>query len=187
METPALIFREDRRIRSPFVWIFLVVASSFVLGSLVWMVRQRLAMSPEATHGAMATPLYLAIVTLVVCTWLCTMLFVALVTLQIEVTSAGLFVRFWPIQRKVRQIPLAGVTAIRAVRFRPLVDYGGYGVRRNRRSAAYLLGTGEGVRIDYENGYHLLLETAHPWELEEAIKCLWEPDAAPADAPPPTA
>ncbi len=186
-EIPALIYREDRRIRSPFLWIFLVLASSFVLGSLAWIVQQRLSLAGTSPEAALSTTPYLGVVALLAASWLGTLLLIALVVLQIEVTTAGLFVRLWPLQRKVRKIPLEDALRVRALRFRPILDYGGFGIRRNRHGAAYILGTGEGVRIDYENGYHLLIETAHPWDLEEAIKSLLEPDAASGDAAPPTA
>jgi hypothetical protein len=94
----------------------------------------------------------------------------ALGTLQTEVTYRGLFVRYWPRQRKVRKIDLAGVTDVRTVAYRPFVQYGGRGLRRQPRGTAYTVGGRHGVRLDYDNGAHVLIGTREHERLAEAIR-----------------
>lgn len=163
-------FREDRALRSPYVWTFLVILSSMLLGTVAWMVVRQVGQGQAFAEGGLSDAVLLSVAAFVFVGWFAFLALCGLATLQIEVTARGLFVRFWPLQRKVRQIPLAGAITIRAVRFRPVLDYGGYGIRRTRHGAAYALGTGEGVRIDYDNGYHLVVESGHALALEAAVR-----------------
>lgn len=167
---PAILFREDRALRSAYVWTVIVLVSSLVLGTVAWMVVRQVVQGQPLGARPLSNVALLAGAGFTFVAWGALIALFAAAKLQIEVTTAGLFVRFWPLQRKVRRIPLDDVTVLRAVRFRPLLDYGGYGVRRTRHGAAYALGSGEGVRIDYANGYHLVIESDHPRALEVAIR-----------------
>lgn len=160
---PAILFREDRRVRSGMLWLIVLVLSSLTLGTMAWMVM----------HGTrtlwMALPAAL---------WLGGIALLALITFQVEVSDRGLFLRMWPLHRRVHKIDLDRVKEVRAIRFRPVFDYGGYGIRFKRQGKAYILEGNEGVRVDYDNGYHLLIETRHPRELAHAIE-LYIAHAAP--------
>jgi hypothetical protein len=169
MEPPVLLFREDRSLRSAYVWIMLVILSSVILGTLAWMVVRQVIQGIPFGDEPLSNTSLLAGAGLVFVAWAALLALCAFAKLQVEVTTRGLFVRLWPLQRKVRQIPLDGATHVWALQFRPLLDYGGYGIRRTRRGTAYTLGSGEGVRIDYDTGYHLVIESGHPLALEEAI------------------
>ena len=49
------------------------------------------------------------------------------------------------------------------------MEYGGWGIRWTRNGKAYNVSGDLGVRIDYENGRHLLIGTRHPDALKQAI------------------
>lgn len=172
-DAPAILFREDQRFRS--TWLLLLAGGSALfalLGGLALLVGQVLL-----GHSLGNRPLPDWAAALVGGTEL--MIGLGLIwlfwkaVLQVEVTTEGLFIRFFPFQRKVRQIDLSGVTGIAAVRYRPLRDYGGWGLRWGWRSRCYNVSGNEGVRIDYDNNYHLLIGSQRAAELEAALHAIW--------------
>ncbi|MBI2421957.1 MAG: hypothetical protein HYV27_03930 [Candidatus Hydrogenedentes bacterium] len=162
------LFREDQQFRQPWLWIMLVLISSPLLGTTLWMMSQQLihgkVFSEVMTDGKLSV---LGGILLLGNGLL--LLFFAAAKLQVEVTTAGLFVRFKPLHRKVRKIELESVTAVIPVVYRPVAEYGGWGIRYVRHGKAYNIQGKLGVRIEYSNGCHLLIGTRYPNELAAAI------------------
>ncbi len=94
--------------------------------------------------------------------------------LVIEVRADGLYVRFFPLHLSFRRIPLANVTRCEAVTYRPVRDYGGWGIKGGRGCRAYTASGNRGVRIDYADGSHLLIGSQRPDELAQAVHRLLE-------------
>ena len=92
--------------------------------------------------------------------------------LQTQVRADGLFVRFYPFHRRQRKIPLEKVTSFRAVTYRPIWDYGGWGLRCGRGGRAYNVSGRRGVRLEFHDGKHLLIGSQRPEELAAAIESL---------------
>lgn len=91
-----------------------------------------------------------------------------------EVRSDGLYVRFFPFHLSFRRIRLDDVTRCDAVTYRPILQYGGWGITGGRRSRAYNVSGNRGLRIDYADATHLLIGSQRPEELAHAIRSLME-------------
>ncbi len=96
------------------------------------------------------------------------------VELTTEVSADGLRLRFFPFHLSFRRIDLARVTRCQAVTYRPILQYGGWGIRWTWKGKAYNISRNRGVRIDYTNGRHLLIGSQRPDELAHAIRSLME-------------
>lgn len=168
-----ILFREDQQFRQPILWILLLGVSAFCIGTIAWMISRQVVQGIPFGDDAMSNNQMVALGTVItglnaVILWLMYAL-----KLQTEVTEDGLFLRFKPLHRKTRKIDLSEVTSIASVKYRPAMEYGGWGIRRGRRGTAYNVSGDLGVRIDYENGYHLLIGTRYPEELKVAIdRCM---------------
>lgn len=95
----------------------------------------------------------------------------------IDVRNDGLYIRFVPFHRRPKLIALDKVTHVIAVTYRPIRQYGGWGIRYTIKGKAYNARGNRGVRLDYANGRHLLLGSQRPEELAAAIEKLREPIA----------
>ncbi len=164
-----LFFREDQRFRSPFLWIPLFGATAFCCGTILWMIGRQVIQDIPFGDDAMSNSQMLVLGGMVILLDVLFLLFMASLTLQTEVTTEGLFIRFKPIHRKTRRIDMEDVVSIGAVEYRPAMEYGGWGIRYGRNGRAYNVTGNLGVRIDYSNGYHLLIGTCYPQELEAAL------------------
>jgi hypothetical protein len=90
--------------------------------------------------------------------------------LATEVRPNGLFIRFSPFHRSFREIPLDGIRTCRSIRYRPILDYGGWGIRMGFRKRAYNVSGNAGVEIEYEDGRTLLIGSKKADQLAGAIE-----------------
>ena len=74
------------------------------------------------------------------------------------------FPLLWP----PRRIPLADILSARATAYRPIADYGGWGIRRNfsTSTTAYTAKGNRGVMLRLVDGRNVLLGSQTPEELE---------------------
>lgn len=89
-----------------------------------------------------------------------------------EVRPDGLYIRYFPFHRRFRQIRLTGTGNVAAVKYSPLGDYGGWGIRGSAKARAYNPTGDRGVRIDYDDGSHVLIGSGKPEELLSAINMI---------------
>jgi len=89
--------------------------------------------------------------------------------LETEVRSSGLYLRFFPFHWKFRKIPLEGVRSCEARTYRPIRDYGGWGIRAAVNRRAYNVSGNRGVELEYENGKILLIGSGKADQLASAI------------------
>ena len=92
--------------------------------------------------------------------------------LETVVDDVGLRIRWYPLHLRWRQIPLDGVERVEPVKYRPIWEYGGYGIRMGIRRRAYNVVGNRGVRLHYMGGRHLLIGSRRPEELAEAVRAL---------------
>lgn len=167
--SPEILFREDQQFRQPILWIVLLGVSAFCVGTIAWMISRQVIQGVPFGEDAMSNDQMVMLGAVITALNAVLLWFIYTARLQTEVTPEGLFLRFKPMHRKTRKIDLSGVTAVAAIRYRPALEYGGWGIRRGRRGTAYNVSGDLGVRMDYENGYHLLIGTRYPEELKAAI------------------
>jgi hypothetical protein len=94
-----------------------------------------------------------------------------------EVTPSE--VRIWfgwiPIYRRV--VAITGIQRYQVVKYRPILDYGGWGIRTGRDGERVLCARGNrGVRLELEGGARLLIGSQRCEELAETIERARRPD-----------
>jgi hypothetical protein len=69
-----------------------------------------------------------------------------------------------------RRVSLSEVSSAALVTFDPVRDYGGYGIRSNRKEKAYIASGTQGVRIKLKNGSQIVIGSQRARELSAAVK-----------------
>ncbi len=92
-----------------------------------------------------------------------------LAQLTVEVRSDGVYARFAPFHREARFFPFEEIVTHRAVTYRPIAEYGGWGLRRGRNGSAYNVSGNRGVLLTFRDGTTLLLGSRRADELDAAI------------------
>jgi hypothetical protein len=67
-------------------------------------------------------------------------------------------------------IPLSSVKSVQVVTFRPLLDWGGYGIRKNKRGRAFTANGNRGVELQLSKGGIVLVGSQRPDELARALE-----------------
>lgn len=154
-------FRETQRFRQPWLRAVLILPGlpllygayrQFILGR-PWGDRP----SPDAVLAALLAGYVLFVA------WF---LSLKLVTEVRERELYVKFVRLWPAER----IPVAQIRRAAAVTYRPLRDYGGWGVRMGRKGMAYNVSGNCGVELELIDGRRLLIGSQRAEELARAIE-----------------
>ena len=94
---------------------------------------------------------------------------ISLSHLDVDVTDRGVSIAFrylWP----TRRIAFGDIVGLEVKRYRPLIDYGGWGVRLGPAGWAYTTGGNVGVKLRLRKGLPVLVGSARPQELEAAIR-----------------
>lgn len=88
------------------------------------------------------------------------------------VTKKGLFIRYIPFHFKMKEIDLKEIKNIEAKQYRPIMEYGGWGIRVGWKKKAYNVFGNKGVEITYRNDHKLLIGSQKPDELANAINSI---------------
>lgn len=104
------------------------------------------------------------------------MLIVGLLRMTTEVSPTDLRVWFGWIPTYRRIVPISSIQKIEVVTYRPLADYGGWGIRLGRDGVRVLNARGnQGVRIDLVDGTKLLIGSQLPEDLARALERAMQP------------
>lgn len=170
--TPPLFFQEVQQFRQPILWVILIAASALVMGTVLWMWLRQLFQGVSFAPDTLSNLSLIAVGALVLLCNGLVLAFFLFARLQTEVSASGLYLRFFPLQRKVRLVDLEGVERVELTNIRPFQDYGGFGIRCVGNSKAYIVHGEEGVKLHYQNGMHLLISSKQAEALYEALKTL---------------
>jgi hypothetical protein len=156
-------FREMQHFRQPLLWLFLIALAAFSLFSVVYQVVLGM---PFGTNPASDAVLLLI--------WLIFgigfPIFFALLSLTVEVRESGLYYRFFPLHLSFHRIGWDEVDTVEAKEYRPLLEFGGWGIRYGGRGRkAYNVGGNRGVEFRLKNGKRVLFGSQRPEELARAI------------------
>ena len=156
-----IYFREVQRFRQPWYWAIQIPALA-TLGYIVF--RQFVLGKPVGDHPASNTSL--AIIAVTVAMFVVWFIKLELVT---EVRDDALEIRFRGLLVR-REIPLADITHFEARTYRPIREYGGWGVRRGAGGMAYNVSGNRGVELRLADGKPLLIGSQRPEELALALQ-----------------
>ncbi len=153
-------FREVQRFRQP--WLVAVLLVPLIIISY-GAYRQLVLGHPWGHHPASNE--------LIAVIWIATVLFdlwflnLKMVT---EVTERELTAQFIPMWKK-RSIPLDHLGQFKMVTYNPLLDYGGWGIRRGLKGWCYNVRGNRGVQLELPNE-SLLIGSQQPEALAKAIR-----------------
>jgi hypothetical protein len=157
----ALLFRELQAIRQPRVWALIAILPTGFTLLLIWQVLLGHPAGPHPMPNA-------NVIGWTIFLWL---VWLRLVTIKLatrvqrgklSISLRGLWT--------VRRIALADVSKIEVIAYRPVEDYGGYGIRLSKRGRAYIASGDRGVRLTFAKGGSILIGSQIPEKLAQAVE-----------------
>ena len=95
-----------------------------------------------------------------------------LLELRVTVTKEGLHYRFFPFHYKSYCIKINEIERIEALKYKPLGDYGGWGIRYGFKGKCYNVKGNLGVKVFLKNGSYILFGSQKHEELEKCLKSI---------------
>ena len=137
-------YREVQLFRQRWLWILLggIALLMLVLGPVSWL--------GLAIIGAVATLLYS-------------------LRLETEIRADGIYLKMWPIHQSFHQIALSDIERYESRTYRPLRDFGGWGIRWAPGKMAYNVRGNLGVWLERTDGRSVLVGSQHVEEFVTAI------------------
>jgi hypothetical protein len=137
-------YREVQLFRQRWLWILLggIALLMLVLGPVSWL--------GLAIIGAVATLLYS-------------------LRLETEIRADGIYLKMWPIHQAFHQIAWSDIERYESRTYRPLRDFGGWGIRWAPGKMAYNVRGNQGVWLERTDGRSVLVGSQHVEEFVTAI------------------
>lgn len=173
-----LIYSEEQSFRQSFYpWIMLVTII-FVIGGFGIGFYQQLYLGkpygdePMSDNGLILSSIFTFLV------MSAAFIFILSAKLTTEIWSDGIRYKFPPLVPRMRHIPISDMVSAEVEKYRPIVEFGGWGWRRKllRRKTAYNVSGRIGIRVTKKDGYQILFGTRHEEEMKRAVKKMMQPD-----------
>lgn len=87
-----------------------------------------------------------------------------------EVRHDGIYLRFFPIQRSFRRIAFDELKRYEVRTYRPIIEYGGWGIRYALKGKAYNVSGNRGLQLELKDGKRLLIGSQGPEAFLQAIQ-----------------
>jgi hypothetical protein len=162
VDSKDVFYREIQRFRQLWIWVVVI----FLMG-LSWFsfIQQIISKVPFGTRPA---PDLVVIGMWIVFGWAFPVMFYT-AGLTTEVRGDGIYIRFIPFHRQFRTMPFDAIQTYEARTYRPLKEYGGWGIRYGAAGKAYNVSGNRGVQLILLSGRKILLGSQNPEELVLAI------------------
>ncbi len=143
-------FHERQHFRQ--VWLWLLLAGVLISVAVPAIVR----------------PMTATIVTFAVTAFLVALM--AYAHLDVIVTDEEVLIRFRPFHIRGRRVPLRDIAEVHARDYRPILEYGGWGIRLGGNGMAYNAYGDRGVQLVLKNGTRILIGSQRSEELAAALR-----------------
>ncbi len=162
-------FHEEQQFRQPWIWLGI---SASLLGLLPFWYGLHQQLVEGVPWGDNPTSDELLLLITVAMTLLIVgILFLFLKSrLIVTVGSEGIEYRFFPFHRKTHKILWSEIAKAYVRTYRPIVEYGGWGIRYGLKGKAYNVSGNQGLQLELKDGKRILFGTQQPQQLEMVIK-----------------
>ena len=96
-------------------------------------------------------------------------LFLFVLNLETEISQEGISVRFFPFHLKKNFFSWEEIEKISVREYSPLLEYGGWGIRRGKSGGAYNVKGNIGLQLVLKNGKKILIGTQKAEELKQIL------------------
>ncbi len=180
-----ILFSEEQRLSdSPKKWIF-ILAYVLVFGALGYGMIQQLLLGKPWGNFPMSNSRLMFAFSLVVLIMSAIVFLLHRIKLIVYIDKEGIHYRFPLFIRKERLIKKEQITGYQVRRYRPLIEYGGWGYRTRTfykdNGIAYNIMGHIGLQLYLADGTKLLFGTQRPEAMKRAMKKLMEENEHPDD------
>ena len=155
----ARIFKESQSYAGTWIMYFIVMIELPTLVLLIVLYttsddKQEMAIALGVVLGTMALLL----------------LFILNLKLETRIDSESVSFRYVPFIRKWRKYGKQEIKSIRVIKYNPITDYGGWGLKGNQTTRAYSVLSNDGLLLDVGEKKKLMIGTMRSRELKDFMQ-----------------
>ena len=162
-ESNIITFHEEQQFRQTWVWIIIIFPTL-----ILWYVAiQELVLNnPVGNSHASNTviPLFWLLFGVLF------PIFFYKLKLTTEVRKDGLYIRFFPVHLSFKKISLGKLKKHSVRTYRPVTEYGGWGIKWGSGGKTYNVSGNRGVQLEFTDEKRLLIGSQEPEQLDNAIE-----------------
>ncbi len=161
-----VVFEEKQRMRQWWILLLTLGIVAFSTYALLYQLVTGVGVGTNPPPLGMMVAIEIALLLM--------MLFIWRMELEVRMDAAGIHYKFWPFFGWRHRI-WAELESVEVRQYKPLLEYGGWGLRLGTKGWAYNIAGNQGIQLVLQNGDRLLLGTQKPEEAEAAIARLKVP------------
>ena len=166
------IFSEEQLLRSHKVMIVTLPVGLALIGIFGYAMVEQLILGKPFTDDPLSDPALMVIGPLYIALGVFLLYLYFGARLITQVRPEGVYVRFVPFHRRFKNFTREQVVGCEAVTYRPIRDYGGWGIRYGRKGRAYNTHGNRGVRLEFQDGKSLMVGSQKADSLASAINSI---------------
>ena len=161
-------FREEQRFTQRWLWIVLIIMTLVLVGVFAYgFIAQLVFNKPWGERPVSDNALIFIGGAIIIFSVGMLYIFYTL-RLITEVRPEGLYIRFYPLRSKI--LPYSAIRYCQARTYKPLSEFGGWGLKYGRSGWAYTILGDQGVQLIMDNDKRILIGSQNADALEQAIK-----------------
>lgn len=165
-ELKGIIFKEQQRFSNWILWLLLI---SMAVGVWFWFIASIILSTGVSTGMEESiTPAWFVVLVWII-VGIVVPLFVFILRFDLQIEDGEIKFQYFPFHIKPKRLSIKEIQNYKIVRFDPLGDYGGWGIRKKANTIGYITASGRGVIVLLDGEMQLTLGSDQPKELYLAI------------------
>jgi len=165
-----VLFSEEQRFTQKWLWLLIIGATLIsVVPTIVGIYSQEILKKPWGNNPANTLALLLILFFEIFLMGGIILLFIKM-RLKVEIKTDSLWFSLPPLARKWRCIKNEEIERFEVRKYRPVGEYGGWGIKGNNRNKAYNISGNVGLQLYLKNGRKILFGTQEGQSIEYAMK-----------------
>lgn len=156
-------FKSVQKCKQPLVWMILIGAAIFSWYSVYQQILFRIPFGSDPAPDAL-----LIVIWIVFGVGFPIGLFATRLSIQID--EDEFTYRLFPLHLQTHSFRLADIKKMEAVSIRPILDFGGWGIRFSHKGKGYIIGGNKAVKVIFKTGRPVYFSTDEPQRIAEAYR-----------------
>ncbi|MCO6495447.1 MAG: hypothetical protein J5I91_07215 [Bacteroidetes bacterium] len=156
-----ILFEEKQRPKQIWLWALMIGLNLLTLYNLFSLLTggKGLGNHPASINGMVLITIFILVITSLVLG----------MTLRTIIKQDGIYVKIFPFFTKYKFYKWEEISNVYVRKYKPLLEYGGWGIRGFYKNRAFNISGNMGLQIEFKNGKKLLIGTHQPEELDKII------------------
>ncbi len=161
-----VILKTSQVCKSIFVWVVILMLSAFIW----WGTYRQLFL--DISFGSQVPPDWVLVIIWIIFGLIAPATLI-MIRLSVEVLTSEIRFRFSPFQTSFQSFKLDQIESLEVTDIRPIVDFGGLGVRFGSKGKGYIMGGRKALQLKLKNQIKpIFITTNNPSLIVEAVKKL---------------